>query len=104
MIKDKYLINWIFSKNRKTSNLTDKQFYELLECIEFDLQSEVLKNGIEIFYLTDKTKANLSNIEQDVFYIDNQINTSIYHIRDLIVQRLEIYIYDYFIRDKICID
>lgn len=114
MIKDnisEILNNWYFNKDSSAKDLTDIEFKYLLSCLDFELKSQVLENGIKIYFLKDLQGGNLGNIEQDIFYceyekiygLDNlkqQEKNNWEHIKDSIIVRLEIYLYDYFERDN----
>ena len=112
--KYKTLKDWYFDKKSLADGLTDKQFDELLYCLDFELRCQELENGVKVYYLKDLQGANLGNIEQDIFYcIDTKHYSNILNINDmerecwnevknLVISRLEIYLYDYFERDEIC--
>jgi len=53
-------------------DLTDEQLSDLLVCLDFDLGYETLKNGVKVYYLIDLQQGNLSNIEQDILYVNHQ--------------------------------
>ncbi len=116
MKKDNSLFNlkeWYDDKTTSAVDLTDEQFNKLLEFVDFELKSQELENGIIIFFLKDLQGANLGNIEQDIFYCeyDREFKYGIYEqvqnkenwniIKEAIFDRLEIYFYDYFDRDKL---
>ncbi|MFK5976885.1 MAG: hypothetical protein QM493_10280 [Sulfurovum sp.] len=113
MKKDNSLFNlkeWYDDKTTSAVDLTDEQFHELLEFVNFELKSQELENGIIIYFLKDLLGANLGNIEQDIFYYeyDRDSEYSVYNqqedwskIKEAIFDRLEIYFYDYFDRDKL---
>lgn len=106
MKKDNILTleEWYFNKNTSIRNLTNEQFYELLDCLDFELQSEELKNMVKIYSLKDLQNANLADIEQDIFYVPWSEKESdeedFICIKEQIVNRLETYLYDYFERDN----
>ncbi len=82
--------------------LTDKQFYELLECLSFELKHEVLKNDMKIYYLKDLQEGNIQHIEQDIFYTewehDNNQDVLSENIKEQVVDRLDtVYLHDYFV-------
>jgi hypothetical protein len=104
------LKEWYDNKETSSIDLTEDQFYELLDFLNFELKLHKLKNGIKVYYLKDLQGVNLGNIEQDIFYceyekiygLDNikkQDKNNWIHIKDLIINRLEVYFYDYFVRD-----
>jgi len=105
------LTEWYFDKSTSAKDLTEEQFSELLVCLDFDLAFETLENGVKVYYLIDFQKGNLSNIEQDIFYANHQDYRNIQlsakeketemwlDVKDQIVDRLEVYLYDYFERD-----
>ena len=105
------LKEWYFDKSTSAKDLTDEQFSDLLVCLDFDLAFETLGNGVKIYYLIDLQQGNLSNIEQDIFYANHQdyrdINLAINEqekqmwidVKNQIIDRLEVYLYDYFERD-----
>ena len=105
------LHEWYFDKSASTKDLTDEQFSDLLVCLDFDLEYETLKNGVKVYYLIDLQQGNLSNIEQDIFYANHQNygdmqlspmdkETQMWlDVKDQIIDRLEVYLYDYFERD-----
>ena len=62
------LKEWYENKETSAVDLTEKQFYELLDYLDFELKSKELENGIVIYFLKDLQGANLGNIEQDIFY------------------------------------
>jgi hypothetical protein len=106
------LKEWYDNKQTSAIDLTEKQFYELLDFLDFELQSQELQNGITIYFLKDLQGGNLGNIEQDIFYckynkvyelddIKEQDKNNWLYIKDLIIDRLEIYLYDYFEKDKL---
>jgi hypothetical protein len=107
------LKEWYYNKQTSAIDLTEEQFYELLDFLDFELQSQELQNGIIIYFLKDSQGGNLGNIEQDIFYCkyDNNSICDIYkgqknkenwiEIKDLIIKRLEIYLYDYFVKDNL---
>jgi len=106
------LTEWYFDKSTSAKDLADEQFSDLLVCLDFDLVCETLANGVKIYYLIDFQKGNLSNIEQDIFYANHQDykDTKILSkekesqmwidVKDQIIDRLEVYLYDYFERDE----
>lgn len=100
------LAEWYFDKSTSSKDLTEEQFSELIVSLDFDLREIELENGVKIYYLVDMQRANLGNIEQDIFYA----NHSDYSykptkdemwtdVKDQIISRLETYLYDYFERD-----
>ena len=105
------LHEWYFDKSTSAKDLTDEQFSDLLVCLDFDLEYETLKNGVKVYYLIDLQQGNLSNIEQDIFYANHQDykdmqlspmdkETQMWlDVKDQIIDRLEVYLYDYFERD-----
>jgi hypothetical protein len=104
------LEKWYNNKETSAIDLTEEQFYELLSLLNFELKLQELKNGIKMYYLKDLQGVNLGNIEQDIFYceyekvygLDNikkQDKHNWLNIKDLIIKRLEVYLYDYFVRD-----
>ncbi|GEM_PF-1975215 len=106
------LTEWYFDKSTSAKDLTNEQFFNLLECLDFELVFETLANRVKIYYLKDLQKGNLANIEQDIFYVKHQdhnnrqlsfkerdIQMSL-DIRDQIIDRLEVYLYDYFEKDN----
>lgn len=107
------LKEWYDNKETSAIDLTEEQFYELLDFLDFELKSQELENGIIIYFLKDLQDGNLGNIEQDIFYCeyDRKSKYGIYEqrenkedwleIKDSIINRLEIYLYDYFERDKL---
>jgi hypothetical protein len=133
------LKEWYDDKETSAIDLTEKQFYELLDLLDFELKSQELENGIIIYFLKDLQGGNLGNIEQDIFYCEydrkskygvyqggnlGNIEQDIFYceydrkskygvyeqlenkenwlkIKDSIIDRLEIYLYDYFVRDKL---
>jgi len=105
------LQEWYDDKTTGAENLTEEQFYELLEVLDFELKSQELENGIVIYFLKDLQGGNLANIEQDIFYceyeklygidvIKKQEKNNWLYIKNSIIDRLEVYLYDYFERDK----
>ena len=106
------LQEWYDDKTTGAEDLTEKQFYELLEFLDFELKSQELENGIVIYFLKDLQDGNLTNIEQDIFYceyekvyeieeIKKQAKNNWLYIKNSIIDRVEIYLYDYFERDKL---
>lgn len=106
------LKEWYDNKQTGAEDLTEKQFYELLYCLDFELKSQELENNMTIFFLKDLQGGNLVNIEQDIFYceyekvygldsIKKQNKDNWLDIKDSIISRLEIYLYDFFERDKL---
>jgi hypothetical protein len=106
------LKEWYDNKQTGAEDLTEEQFYELLDFLDFKLKSYELENGIKIYYLKDLQGGNLGNIEQDIFYceyervfeldkIKKQDKDNWLYIKDSIIGRLEIYLYDYFEKDKL---
>lgn len=105
------LQEWYFNKLTTAKDLTEEQFSALLVCLDFDLACETLSNEVKIYYLIDFQKANLSNIEQDIFYANHQdyrdkklsfeekASQMWLDVKDQIIDRLEVYLYDYFERD-----
>ncbi len=86
--------------------LTDRQFYELLDFVNFELISHRLENGIKIYFLKDLQDTNLGDIEQDIFYIKYKKTYGLVDakkqdrddwlcIKKMVLGRLEIYLYDY---------
>lgn len=107
------LKEWYDNKETSALDLTEEQFCELLDFLDFELKSQELENGIVIYFLKDLQGCNLGNIEQDIFYCeyDKKSKYGIYEqrentenwleIKDSIIDRLEIYLYDYFVKDKL---
>jgi hypothetical protein len=107
------LKEWYDNKETSVIDLTEEQFYELLDFLDFELKSQELENGIIIYFLKDLQGGNLGNIEQDIFYCeyDKKSKYGVYEqlenkenwleIKDSIINRLEVYLYDYFVRDKL---
>ena len=102
---------WYDDKNKSVEDLSDKQFYELLNFLDFELKCQELENGIIIYFLNDLQDGNLANIEQDIFFCNynREQNLNVYQqqrsskcfleIKEDIIHRLENYLYDYFERD-----
>lgn len=113
MTKDSFMTleKWYFDKNTTAKDLTDEQFICLLSCLDFELGCETLQNNVKIYYLIDTQKGNLANIEQDIFFANHQDyrntqyskvekeNQMWLDVKDQIIDRLEVYMYDYFERD-----
>ena len=81
MIDDKetsVFTKW-YANGANARDLTNKQFYEVLDCIDFELKSQVLDNNTQVFYLTDLQYANLANIEQDIFCIAEDFSIKTTH-------------------------
>jgi hypothetical protein len=106
------LKEWYDNKQTSAIDLTEEQFYELLDFLDFELQSQELQNGLIVYFLKDLQGCNLGNIEQDIFYceynkvyelddIKEQDKNNWLYIKDSIIDRLEIYLYDYFEKDKL---
>ncbi len=114
MLKDSVswqLKRW-YDDGTDSVDLTDELFYELLYFLDFELKHTKLENGIVIYYLNDLQEGNLNNIEQDIFYneYDRDFEQSsisreekekrkFLYIKEYIVDRLEVYLYDYFVKD-----
>jgi hypothetical protein len=104
---------WYDNKETSAIDLTEEQFFELLGFLDFELKSQELENGMIIYFLKDLQDGNLGNIEQDIFYCayDRESKYGIYEqqqnkenwleVKDSIINRLEVYLYDYFERDKL---
>jgi hypothetical protein len=101
------LTEWYFDKSTSAKDLTDEQFSELIVSLDFDLREMELENGVKIYYLIDMQKANIGHIGQDIFYanhsdyLKNPTKDEMWiDVKDQIINRLEVYLYDYFERDN----
>lgn len=89
---------WYLDKTKTEKDLTDGEFLFLLDMLDFKLKKQELDNSINVYYLKDEQGGNLNEIEQDVFV--QTIDKSFENIKEDIGDRLEIYMYDYFIKDE----
>lgn len=101
------LEEWYFDRNTSAKDLTEQQFYDLLSCLDFELKEVELENGVKVYHLVDLQEGNLANIEQDIFYAGHRCfsRTSTNEekwlsVKDEIMSRPEVYLYDYFERDE----